>query len=48
MLYKFFWKAVVDTISNDKIEIAENLEYDIKDDHFSIYSLFWWMRYAEK
>lgn len=24
------------------------MAYDIKEDHFSVFALFWWMRYAEK
>ena len=51
ILYKFFWRGLVERLTKQKDKSSiddESILYDISQDHFSIFSLLWWMRYAAK
>lgn len=54
VLYKFYWKTLVAGLlrarnqSSGLIDAPDNLFEELKDTHFSLFSLLLWMSYAQK
>jgi hypothetical protein len=50
-MYKFFWSQLVKQVSkymakNSHLFIGS--PHDIEKEHFSLYSFFWWLNYADQ